>query len=305
MHTLFFWTPQLSADILWYLLEQKDVEIIWVVSNPDTTGGRGHEVISSPVSQLAREKNIPLFQPEKVNNEEFLSTIKELKPDIWIVIAYGKILPQALLDIPKYWIINVHTSLLPKYRWAAPIQSALLNGEKETGLTIMQMSLGMDEGDILLQEKWNIEPTDTTGSLFEKTGKRWGPLLIEALQKMQDETLERIPQDASRVTYSSMIKKQDGELQFSWTTEETLHRWQAYTPWPGLYTSFNWTKVTLLEVEEMKQWISDENEQWNVINKLPAIRLTDGYLIIRKILPAGKKPMTGEEFVRGYMKKGV
>ncbi|MBP7823542.1 methionyl-tRNA formyltransferase, partial [Candidatus Gracilibacteria bacterium] len=157
LRVLFFGTPQLSADILSYLLTQEEhLEIVGVVSNPDKIGGRGHELIASPVTQLAREKNLPLFQPEKIKNEDFLNTVKELAPDICIVVAYGKILPQILLDIPPMGFLNVHTSLLPKYRGAAPIQHALLNGEATTGLTIMQMSLGMDEGDILLQETWHI-----------------------------------------------------------------------------------------------------------------------------------------------------
>jgi len=303
LRVLFFWTPQLSADILSYLLTQGDhLEIIWAVSNPDKIGGRGHEVIASPVAQLVREKNFPLFQPEKIKNEEFLTTVKELAPDICIVVAYGKILPQVLLDVPPMGFLNVHTSLLPKYRWAAPIQHALLNGEVTTGLTIMQMSLGMDEGDILLQETWHVSPSDTTGTLFALTGKQAWPLLIETLQGLQDGTIVPTPQNHDEATYTKMIEKKDGELQSSWTLEEAYHRWQAYTPWPGLFTHFENTRATLLEVEMFPQWKMLAEGTWTIIDETPGIILRDGFLKIKKIHPAGKKPMTGAEFVRGFMK---
>ena len=221
------------------------------MTNPDQPAGRGHELMLSAVGQYAKEQNILLLQPEKVRkNEEFLEVIKSLKPDICIVVAYGKILPQELLDIPPMGFLNVHTSLLPKYRGAAPIQHALMHGEKITGLTVQQMSLGMDEGDILVQESWNISPTDTTGVLFEKTSMRAGPLLIEALVGLENKTISPRPQNHDEATYTKMIEKKDGELKTDWTIDEVYHRWQAYTPWPGLYTDFSGTKVTLLEIEK-------------------------------------------------------
>lgn len=303
LRVLFFWTPQLSADILSYLTTREDVvEIIWVVTNPDKIGWRWHEIISSPVAKMAQEKNIRLLQPEKVKNEDFLATVRELAPDICIVVAYGKILPQVLLDIPPMGFLNVHTSLLPKYRWAAPIQHALLNGETTTGLTIMQMSLGMDEGDILLQETWRISPADTTGTLFALTGQQAGPLLIDALIWLLDGTVKPKPQHTNEATYTKMIEKKDGELQPSWTVEQAYNAWQAYTPWPGLFCMYWDIRVTLLEVQKHSE-LSEENlGTWIIHEKLPAIVLSDGMLTIKSIHPAGKKPMTGEEFVRGFMR---
>ncbi|MBP6921526.1 methionyl-tRNA formyltransferase, partial [Candidatus Gracilibacteria bacterium] len=233
LRVIFFGTPGLSAEILRYLLKQNDiVEIVGVVTNPDKIGGRGHQVMSSSVAQLAREKNLHLLQPEKIRDTIFLDTIRNLNPDICLVVAYGKILPQVLLDIPAMGFLNVHTSLLPKYRGAAPIQHALLAGEKVTGLTIQQMALGMDEGDILVQEKWNITPEDTTGTLFAKTGERAGPLLIQALEGLIAQDITPLPQDHEEATYTKMIEKKDGELQLSWTIDEAHNAWQAYTPWP-------------------------------------------------------------------------
>jgi methionyl-tRNA formyltransferase len=209
--------------------------------------------MASPVAQFARKNNIQLLQPEKVRkNEEFFAQVRELNPDICLVVAYGKILPQELLDIPAMGFLNVHTSLLPKYRGAAPIQHALLYGEKITGLTIQQMSLGMDEGDILVQESWDIAPTDTTGTLFAKTGERGGPLLMQAVIGLRDKTITPIPQDHTQASYTKMIEKSDGQLNPIWTVDQAYHAWQGFTPWPGLYTMFNGIKVTLLEVEKMK-----------------------------------------------------
>jgi len=305
LRVLFFWTPQLSADILSYLTTREDVvEIIWVVTNPDKIGWRWHEIISSPVAKMAQEKKIGLLQPEKVKNEDFLATVRELAPDICIVVAYGKILPQVLLDIPPMGFLNVHTSLLPKYRWAAPIQHALLNGETTTGLTIMQMSLGMDEGDILLQETWRISPADTTGTLFALTGQQAGPLLIDALVWLLDGTVKPKPQDKSDATYTKMIEKKDGELQPSWTVEQAYNAWQAYTPWPGLYAKYWNLSVKLLEVQKVHHsgvaTLAPIGETF--LKDGPSIQLCDGVLLIKKIQPAGKKPMTGEEFVRGFMR---
>lgn len=268
-------------------------------------------MIASPVTQLARERNLPLYQPEKIKNEDFLHTVRELAPDICIVVAYGKILPQILLDIPPMGFLNVHTSLLPKYRGAAPIQHALLNGEETTGLTIMQMSLGMDEGDILLQETWHISPSDTTGTLFALTGKQAGPLLIETLEGLQNGSIVPTPQNHDEATYTKMIEKKDGELQSSWTLEEAYHRWQAYTPWPGLHTNYGDIRVVLLEIEKKihSGTVSLAKNIWTYYTdpftniSFPAIQVTDGLIVIKKIHPAGKKPMTGEEFVRGFMSK--
>lgn len=308
MRVIYFWTPTLSADILTYLLTcDTEVKIVWVVTNPDKKSGRGHEVITSPVWQVAYENNLSLYQPEKIKDEVFLETIRNLKPDICIVVAYGKILPQILLDIPPKGFLNVHTSLLPLYRWASPIQSALLHGEKTTGLTIMQMSLWMDEGDILLQESWTVEPSDTTSTLFEKTGKRGWPMLIEVLQQIKRKTLSPLTQDHTQATYTDKIKKEDGEFKPDWTIVQTYRSWQAYTSWPGLSTQFSDMKVTLLEIET---YIPQPEENlifvlgnWYILNHIPAIKASDGYILVQKIHPSGKKAMNGEDFVRWYMIK--
>lgn len=303
IRAFFFWTPQLSADILTYLLGRDEMDVVGVVSNPNTIGGRGHTLIQSPVTLIAKEKNIPLLQPEKVrNNPDFLEDIKALKPDICLVVAYGKILPQVLLDIPPMGFLNVHTSLLPKYRWAAPIQHALLNGEKITGLTVQQMSLWMDEGDILVQETWEVEENDTTGTLFEKTGEQAGSLLIEAIKWLQDGSIIPQKQDNTEATYTKYIEKTDGEIQPDWTLERTYHAWQAYTPWPGLYTFFKETKVTLHRVSRSPENHSHVPLSWHIKDWLPALALSDGYLIIHELTPAGKKRMSGEDFVRGFLK---
>lgn len=151
-----------------------------------------------------------------------------------------------------------------------------------------------------MQESWEVSSSDTTGTLFEKTSERAGPLLIEAITGLQNKTLTPKPQNAEDATYTKMIEKKDGEIQTTWTIDEAYHRWQAYTPWPGLYIDFSGTKVTLVEIE--KKLHAGTPGEWLVENKLPALQLADGILIIKKIHPAGKKPMSGEDFVRGFMK---
>ena len=303
LRVVFFGTPQLSADTLTYLIKDDSCDIVGVVSSPDTTGGRWHTVIQSPVTLVAHKHSLTLSQPENIRtNEIFLQAMRNLRPDICLVVAYGKILPQVLLDIPPMGFLNVHTSLLPKYRGAAPIQHALLNGEKQTGLTVMQMSLGMDEGDILLQEVWPITPDDTTGSLFQRTGERAGPLLIKALKGLQNGTITPQKQDTTQATYTTMIEKTDAAVHADWTLDQAYHAWQAYVPWPGLHTFFWNTKVILQQIEKYPIEHSLPPLSWHVNNKLPALAFKDGFLFIHGLTPAGKKRMSGEDFVRWFMR---
>ena len=183
MKILFMGTPDFAKESLQALVESK-YEICGVVTNPDKPKGRGMKFIASPVKEYALEKNLKIFQPAKVSkNEEFLNEVKALNPDLICVVAYGKILPKVLLDIPKLGCINVHGSLLPKYRGAAPIQWAVLNGDKETGITTMYMNEKMDEGDMILQEKTEISPDETTGELWERLSKIGAKLLIKTVEQ--------------------------------------------------------------------------------------------------------------------------
>ena len=191
MNILFMGTPDFAQESLKSLVES-DYNIIGVVTNVDKPKGRGMKMLYTPVKEYALEKNIPVYQPEKVrNNTEFIEKIKELNPDVICVVAYGKILPKEILDIPKYGCINVHASLLPKYRGADPIQWAVLNGDKETGVTTMYMDIGMDTGDMILTEKTQIGEEETTGELWDRLSKIGGNLLVETLKQIEQGTVKR------------------------------------------------------------------------------------------------------------------
>ena len=249
MRIWFFWTPYLAARVLEDLISQENIEVTFVVSNPDKPFGRDQILRPTPVKELALKEWIPVFTPEKVrNNTEFLDTIRGYDCDYFVVVAYGKILPMELLAIPKKMCINVHGSILPKYRGASPIQSALLHGEKETGVTIMQMSEGMDEWDMIFIEKIAIAEDETSETLFRKFAEISGRTLIKTLWWLESGELHPIPQDASLATYCTKIEKEDGLIDWNQSSTEIYHKWQAYTPWPGIYTMYEGKRLLLEKV---------------------------------------------------------
>ena len=222
MKIVFMGTPDFARDSL-EAIYNAGHDILAVVTNVDKPKGRGMKMIATPVKEFAIEKNLPVFQPEKVKkNEEFINEIKSLNPDIICVVAYGKILPKEILDIPQYGCINVHASLLPKYRGAAPIQWSVLNGDKETGVSTMYMDIGMDTGDMILTEKVEIGEDETTGELWNRLSKIGANLLVETLKQIENGTAPRIPQsdefplhyycDLNDATYFLLLHK--GELGF-------------------------------------------------------------------------------------------
>lgn len=246
----FFGTPELSARILQELIHESDISVEFVVTNPDNLYGRHQEKRKSPVKIIAETYLIPIFTPEKIrNNDEFLHEIRSFKVDYFVVVAYGKILPQCILDLPKKMCINVHGSILPQYRGASPIQSSLLHGEKETGVTIMQMTERMDEGDILMIEKVQIAPDETSGTLFEKFAQISGKTLITTLRWIENGTIKSYVQDHKTATYCKKIEKEDGKVDWHLEARSIYHMWQAYTPWPWIYTYMDGKRLL---IERMK-----------------------------------------------------
>ncbi len=249
MRIWFFWTPSLSAKVLQDLLDTTDCEVVFVVTNPDKPIGRNQDMTPTPVKTLALAHNIPVFTPWKIReNTEFFDTLHTFWCDYYIVVAYGKILPKEVLQMPKKMCINIHGSILPAYRWASPIQSALLHGEETTGVTIMEMSEGMDEGDILKIREIEIDNQETTESLFEKFMKISGPTLIQTLRELETWGITPLPQDASRATYCKKIEKEDGLIDWTQSAKEIYQKWQAYTPWPGVFTHYEGKRLLLENV---------------------------------------------------------
>lgn len=270
---LFMGTPDFALESLKALYEAK-YNIVGVVTNPDRPKGRGMKMIASPVKEYALEKHLEVYQPEKVrNNEEFLNTVKKINPDLICVVAYGKILPKELLEIPKMGCINVHGSLLPQYRGAAPIQWAVLNGDKKTGITTMYMNEGMDTGDMILKKEVQIGEDETTGELWERLSKVGAKLLVETVEKIEDGTAprEKQPED---FTMAPMLHKEMANI--DWDKKDATqikNLVRGLNPIMGAYTYLNgkkikFWKVEKLTTEELAQKYNEMNEYMDYIKKV-------------------------------------
>ena len=249
MKIVFMGTPDFARDSL-EAIYKAGHEILGVVTNPDKPKGRGMKMIPSPVKEFALEKNLKIYQPEKVkNNIEFFEEIKKLNPDVICVVAYGKILPKEVLDIPKCGCINVHGSLLPKYRGAAPIQWAVLNGDKITGITTMYMDEGMDTGDMILKEEVTIGENETTGELWERLSKIGGKLLVETLKKIEEGTAPREKQ-GENFTLAPMLDKSIAKIDWdNQTAEQIKNLVRGLNPIMGAYTFLDGKKIKFWKVE--------------------------------------------------------
>jgi methionyl-tRNA formyltransferase len=248
MNILFMGTPDFAEQSLSYLVQSKH-KVIGVVTTEDKPHGRGMKLQPTPVKRYALEHDIPVYQPERIKeNEEFIHTIKELNPDIICVASYGKILPKELIEIPKYGCINVHPSMLPKYRGATPIQTAIMNGDKTTGVTIMHIVEKLDAGDIILQKEVDILEDETTGELWERLSVIGAELLVQATQQIENGTAKRIPQ-GENYTVTKMIKKEDARIDWETQTGTQIKNiTRAFTPFLGMYSNLNGKKIKIWNV---------------------------------------------------------
>ena len=236
LRIVFMGTAELACPNLRALHSQPDFETIAVVTQPDRPQGRNLEVQGSAVKQVALSTGLPVLQPERARESQFLDQLRDLKPDLVVVVAYGQILPQALLDLPRFGCLNVHTSLLPKYRGAAPIQWALLNGDSETGVTIMKMDAGLDTGPILAMKRTAVLPEDDAETLHDKLGALGAELLIPTIREFVAGKIEPKLQPAEGASYARKIKKEDGRIDWTQSARAILNRIRAFTPWPGAFT---------------------------------------------------------------------
>ena len=301
MKVLFMGTPDFAAVTLEQLITSGH-ELLGVVTQPDKQKGRGHELSFSPVKELAVKHNIPVFQPVKAKDPEFLELVRSMAPQVIVVAAFGQILPKALLDIPPYGCINVHGSLLPKYRGAAPIQYSIIDGEPETGITIMYMDVGIDTGDIILQAKLPIAENETGGSLFDKMAELGADLLLEALQQLEEGRAVRIPQDNEKATYVKILSKEMGLLDFKQPAVKLERLIRGLNPWPTAYTSlFGKTlKLWQAHVEALDRPSVLPGEVVEVRKDSLVVATGDGALVVKELQLEGKKRMTAEAFLRGY-----
>ena len=307
MRIIYMGTPDFAKESL-EAIYNAGHEILAVVTNPDKPKGRGMKMMESPVKQYAVEKGLKIYQPEKVkNNTQFIEEMKELKPDVICVVAYGKILPKEILDIPSKGCINVHGSLLPKYRGAAPIQWAIINGEKTTGVTTMYMDIGMDTGDMILKKETAIGENETTGELWERLAKIGAELLVETLQKIEDGTAPRIPQ-GEQFTMAPMLNKEMSKIDWeNKSAEQIKNLVRGLNPIMGAYSYINEKKVKFWKVETAKELPNNKNiehcENGTVIYSNSKdglyIKAKDGIIKVIEIQGENAKKMPIADFLRG------
>ncbi len=304
MKIIFMGTPDFAKESLEEVYNA-GYEILGVVTNPDKPKGRGMKVRKSPVKEFAEEKNLKIYQPQKVrNNEEFIEEIKKLNPDVICVVAYGKILPEELLKIPKLGCINVHGSLLPKYRGAAPIQWAVINGDKKTGITTMYMDKGMDTGDMILKQEVEIGEDETTGELWDKLAKIGGELLVETLKQIENGTVPRTKQ-SDDYTMAPMLDKEMAKIDWeNKTAKEIKNLVRGLNPIMGAYTFLNGKKIKFWKVdaEEEKEEIRNLKNGTVILADAKQglyIKAKQGILKVLEIQGENAKRMGIEDYLRG------
>ena len=302
MNIVFMGTPDFAVESLSKIYESGH-NIKAVVSQPDRPSGRGMKLLPTPVKEYAINKDLKVFQPEKIkNNEEFIEKIRSLKPDVIVVVAYGKILPQEILTIPKYGCINVHGSLLPKYRGAAPIQWAIINGDKITGITTMYMNEGMDMGDMILKEEVEIEEDDTYGTLYEKLKKVGGKLIVQTLEKIADGVASHEKQ-SDDFTIAPMIEKSLGNIDWNMSAVAIRNLVRGLNPMPGAFSYLDGEKIKIWMTEVMPDIVQNDIIPGTIIradDKEGFIVATgDGLLKITEMQMPNAKKMLAVDYLRG------
>jgi len=288
-------TPEFAVPVLEMLI--KNYQVILVVTQPDKPVGRKQILTPSPIKKLALENNIPVFQPSKIRND--YEPIIEQKPDLIITCAYGQIIPKEVLDCPKIGCFNVHASLLPKYRGGAPIHKALINGDKETGITIMYMDVGMDTGDIISQSIYSIKPEDNVGTLHDTLSKLGADLLEKTLPSIINQTNDRIAQNESEVTYAYNIKREEEHLDFTKTGQELINQIRGLNPWPTANFLLNGEEYKALEAKFVKKGTLKPGIICDIPKDAIGITCQDGVLYLTKIKPFGKKIMSTKDYLNG------
>jgi methionyl-tRNA formyltransferase len=301
MRVVFMGTPDFAVPSLDALLDSDD-QVVGVVTQPDRPKGRGQVLAASPIKRLALREGLPVLQPEKMKDLAFLEALRSWQADLIAVAAYGRILPPMILQMPPKGCINVHASLLPKYRGAGPIQWAIINGEHETGITTMLMDEGMDTGAILLQERMVIEPDDTAGTLSERLAQLGGTLLIETLRRLKAGTVTPRPQEPSRATLAPLLSKEDGWINWKAPASEIVNRIRGMTPWPGAYTSAGqerWIVWRAVVVDD--QACAQPPGTLLVASRESLIVATGkGRLSITELQPAGGRRLTVAQYMAGH-----
>lgn len=305
MRIVFMGTPDFSVPTLEQLIRHH--QVVGVVTQPDKRKGRGKAMAFPPVKEKALEYDIPVYQPVKVREPEFIEELKKMNPDIIVVVAFGQILPEEILNLPPYGCVNVHASLLPKYRGAAPIQWAVIDGEKETGVTTMYMAKGLDTGDMLDKVVVPIDPKETGESLHDKLSEAGGRLILETLSKLENGTAVRIPQNDEESCYAKMLTKELGEIDWNQSAAAIERLIRGLNSWPSAYTHLDGKTLKIWDVDvEEGQADMAVGTVTEVKKDCFYVQTGDGRLKINEIQLQGKKRMPVQAFLLGYkIEKGT
>jgi methionyl-tRNA formyltransferase len=301
LRLLFCGTPHFAVPTLKHLLSQSDFDVAAVITQPDRPRGRGQHISPSPVKEAALAAGIPVHQPEKIRSPETQTLLQTLAPDVIVIIAYGQIIPARLLSIPKLGWINLHASLLPKYRGAAPINWAIANGETTSGLTTMRIDAGMDTGDMLLQEKIEIAPDETAPSVTKKMSEAGAPLMAETLRGIASAKLPPQPQSHEEATYAPLLKKEDGRIDWNRPAQEIYNRMRGFDPWPGAYTSFR-GQTCRLWAEPFSLRTLTGSPPGTILQDDSQILIACGHATLLRLLSVkvqGRKQVSAVEFANG------
>lgn len=302
MRVVFMGTPDFAVGTLEAICDT-GYEVVGVVTQPDKPKGRGKELVPTPVKTAALVRGLSVYQPRKIRDAEAIETIRQMRPDVIVVVAFGQIIPKEILDMPPFGCLNVHGSLLPAYRGAAPIQWAVLNGEKESGVTIMRMDEGLDTGDMISKKVVTLEKDETSGSLFDKLSAEGAKLLVETLPSVFDKTAvyEKQPEE-SPTAYAGMIQKSMGEIDWKKSAGEIERLVRGMSPWPSAYTRLDGKTLKIWKAHIEKPELTGETGKIvRMDNKGLYIQTGQGILCVDELQMEGKKRMKTGDFLRGYV----
>lgn len=299
MKTIFMGTPEFAIPSLKVVSQNTDLKLIF--TKEDKRNARGNKIIYSPVKQFGLDNDIEVIQPKRMKDEEVIAKIKEINPDLIVVVAYGKILPKEIIDIPKYGIINVHSSLLPKYRGASPIHSAILNGDKESGVSIMYIEEGLDSGDVILKETCEITEDDTLGTLHDRLKELGAIGLEKALKLIEAEEVKAEKQDDSKATFVKPITKEQAKIDWNNTKEVIFNQIRGLNPFPGAYTHNEKNEnIKIYKSEKLeKEYVGENGTVVEMTKKGPVVKVANGGLRLLEIKFEGKKLQSGADVVNG------
>ncbi len=304
LRVVFMGTPQFAVPCLNALMDHPEIaRVLAVYTQPDRPAGRGQKLTPSAVKLAAIELGLPVFQPENINKNDEPRRLSDIMADVVVVVAYAQFLGQSILNLPRFGCINVHASLLPKFRGAAPIQYALLAGEKVTGVTTMRLVQKMDAGPMLLQAEVQVSEETTSEELFSVLSQEGADLLIKTLKKLQNNELQEVPQDEAQATYATLLTKEMGQIDWGKSCSEISNQIRALTPWPGTYvkTPKGILKIhQAIRVDEAANFPEDARASTTFIEKSRLlVKCNDGWLSLLKVQPEGKRAMGIEEFLAG------